>query len=270
MIAKLFRKLVAAILVLSLVATAVAWTFSLTLLDSANLDKTLRQSGVSAAIVDAIALSVPDTYKVTLRKTITPQIVQNQLSAVVPQVVTHFTTGGEVSVDLRDIGLSLLAAQPGTVAGQLPDLFTKPQKLDFGGADAQITAVADIIQKSRFIAPIVALLSLILLFAVSGHHRFKTLAKSFIAAAVSTAVTACLVWLPVWLSSVLLTVGGSGKLIGPLAKAATLALALVQSRWLLYAAGAYLGVGVIFLIMHPFSQAARKLFGRHGKKGHQK
>jgi hypothetical protein len=245
-------------------AAAVAWTFSLTLLDGQALEKTLSQPNVSQAAVDAAAKVLPATDPTQLKKSLTPKLIEAQIGNVIPQMVNHYTNGEAVIVDFRDIGQTILAANPGATADQLPGLFTKAQQVKFGASDRTIADTAKIIELTKLAAPIAALALMVLLILMAGRHRFRSLAKSFIGAAVLTAVTAGMVWSPVWISSMLLNNSGIGKIIGPLVKEATTALAVTQSRWLLYAAAAYLGIGVIFLIIHPFFSGLHKIFGRHG------
>jgi hypothetical protein len=267
-IAKLLRKLLGTLLVLGLLATAVAWTFSITLLDGQALEKTLSQPNISQAAVNAAAKVLPATDPALLKKSLTPKLIEAQIGNIIPQMVDHYTNGAAVLVDFRDVGKTILAANPGATADQLPALFTKAQTVNFGASDQKITTAAKAVELAKLIAPIVVLISILLLVVVAGHHRFRSLAKSFIGAAVLTAVIAGVVWSPVWLSSMLLNNSDIGKIIGPLVKETTTALAIAQSRWLLYIAAAYLGLGVLFLIIHPFFSGLHKIFGHHGKKKH--
>lgn len=265
MIGKLVRGLLGFLLVNALTIAALAWVLSLTLLDAQNLSRSLGQPGVAAAAVEAVGQSVPNIDQATLKKTLTPQLVKEQIDALVPQLVEHFTNGGVVVMDLRDIGQSLAAAQSKVSLVDLPEVFVRVQHLDLSRADRQIRPAAAAVTAAKTWAPAAAVVLLVLLFIIAGHHRFRSLAKAFAAAAVMTAAAAGLVWLPVWLASLVLSGGEAGAIFGPLVHATTAAVAAAQSRLLLYAAAGFFITAVVCLVIHPLAAGAHRLSGRRHK-----
>jgi len=261
MIGKLVRLILGALIVGCLVTTAYSWTLSNTVLDGSAFDRILSASEVTAAGVDAVGAFVPAVDTLTLHRAITPGLIRSQIDAVVPALVAALTDGGKLTIDLRDIGQSILAGSH-LNAAQLPGLFTDSQIVDFGQGGRDLERLIGLLSQAKTTAPLAALILSVFLALVAHHHRFKTLSRTYLSAAISTAIVAGLVWLPAWLSNVIFSNGTVQKTLAPFIHAAAIAVARAQSLWLLKFAGAYLAIAVLCFIIHPFVSHG------HDKKKH--
>lgn len=226
-----------------------------------NLAQNLS-SGLPEVIVAGTGASAAD--QAALSRLITPTFVENQLLTVLPQLVEHYREGGPVpkfdSATLTTQAAALGVTLPPDIAAQIPPAQPVVQP---GQADATLQGATQQAVQLKWLAPLAAVILLVLIALLAGHHRWLTLAGTFTASAISVLVLSLLAQLPPSFITSALDTSPAKPLAGPIKQYAE-AIARDQTQ-MLYWIAAGLGIAtVLFIIIHFVARTLHR-FGHHAK-----
>jgi len=168
-----------------------SWILERTLWSAPYIEKQASQT----KLYDNLATGIPQAFAhadagtdtdASGLKNLNPALIQNQLSNLLPQFIDHIHKAGPAPT----IDLAALAVSLGQPAPDGPAVKT----VNFGSADAKITATGKNLHTAGTHAPFVALAFILLILAVMRDYRFPTLARGAFDTAVALGIAAGLFW----------------------------------------------------------------------------
>jgi hypothetical protein len=258
---KLLTRFFAALLALSLVITAAAWTISVTFLNSGYLQHSAQRARFAQQLSVALPplLTPKDADPAAagaVKRAITPQLINDQVNSVIPQMVRHLVAAGPpATLDLRDLDVTLRAG--GIQSPKQSETLSTPIVLNLGTLDAPAINAAHLILTLRWATPLAALLILFLAAAAARARRWRLLGKTFVFAAIFTVILVGLVYLPALIVPMVFS-GSSTKPIQEAVRSLAGQIAAGQALYLLYFAAGYAAFGLLMFLIHPFAKLGAK------------
>jgi len=222
---KVLARLSAGILGLALALAVISWTADSDLLQPASLLNQIPPSTytqVAAVLPGAIsrAAAVSTDQQALLSQFIDAGLVQHLANTVVTGELDYLH--GQGAVPMLDLSpVAAKASMNGAeLSPQLQTFLDKPQPLGAAGPNQDMRGVVTWLDRSRWLAPLVAVIMAVLIWFLAKHHRLRYLADSMLVALVAVGAAILLSLSLPSLADSLLATSTAAKLAPPIKSAA--------------------------------------------------